>query len=191
MWSPLKLLSVLALSTLVVACSDSPVPVVDPSESELDARLYGTWVALENASADVARITLVPFDEQQMVAEVVGLESIDGIFQVESTLFRVLLAEFDGTIWISASELSGSESDEESRDDSAWVIARLDFEPDGVVLFREISHAVELEGIETVEGLQAVLVDRQDEPGFLDEEGIRFVRHDGVSTRFPTTAVVF
>jgi len=42
-----------------------------------------------------------------------------------------------------------------------------------------------------VEGLQAVLVDRQDEPGFLDEEGIRFVRHDGVSTRFPTTAVVF
>jgi hypothetical protein len=187
MWSPLKLVTGLAVLAASGACSDSPVPVVDSSESKLDARLFGTWVALENESADVVRITVVPFDEQQMVAEIVGLESIDGEYEVESTLFRVLLAEIDGMTWISATELSERESD----DESAWVIARLDFEPDGVVLFREISHEVELEGIETVEGLQAVLVDRQDEPEFLDEDGIRFVRYDGVSTWHPTTAVVF
>jgi len=191
MWSPLKLLSGIATVVAFAACSDSPVPVVDSSESMLDARLFGTWVALENESADVARITVFPFDEQQMVAEIVGLESTDGVYELESTLFRVLLAEIDGTTWISATELSEPEPDNGSRDESAWAIARLDFEADGVILFREVSHEIELDGIETVEGLQAVLVDRQDEQGFLDDEGIRFARYDGVSTRYPTTAVVF
>ena len=192
MWSPLKLLSGMATVAAFAACSDSPVPVVDASESMLDARLFGTWVALENESADVARITVYPFDEQRMVAQIVGLESIDGAYELESTLFRVLLAEIDGTNWISATELSSEpEPDIESRDERAWAIARLDFEADGVILFREVSHEIELDGIETVEGLQAVLVDRQDEQGFLDDEGIRFVRYDGVSTRYPTTAVVF
>ena len=191
MWSQLKLLSSIATLVAFAACSDSPVPVVDFSESIHDARLFGTWVALENESADVVRITVVPFDEQQMVAEFVGLESIDGEYEVESTLFRVLLAEIDGTTWISATELSEPESDDESRDESAWAIARIDFEADGVVLFREISQDIELDGIKTVEELQAVLGDRQNEQGFLDDEGIRFVRYDEVSTRYPTTAVVF
>jgi len=139
MWSQLKLLSSIATLVAFAACSDSPVPVVDFSESIHDARLFGTWVALENESADVVRITVVPFDEQQMVAEFVGLES----------------------------------------------------EADGIVLFREISQDIELDGIKTVEELQAVLGDRQNELGFLDDEGIRFVRYDEVSTRYPTTAVVF
>lgn len=191
MRSPLKLLSSIATLVAFAACSDSPVPVVDSSESILDARLFGTWVALENESADVVRITVVPFDEQQMVAEFVGLESIDGEYEVESTLFRVLLAEIDGTTWISATELSEPESDVESRDESAWALARIDFEAEGVVLFREISQDIELDGIKTVEELQAVLGDRQHELGFLDDEGIRFVRYDEVSTRYPTTAVVF
>jgi hypothetical protein len=191
MWSPLKLLSSIATLVAFAACSDSPVPVVDSSESILDARLFGTWVARENASADVVRITVVPFDEQQMVAEFVGLESIDGEYEVESTLFRVLLAEIGGTTWISATELSEPESDVESRDESAWALARIEFEAEGVVLFREISQDIELDGIKTVEELQAVLGDRQNELGFLDDEGIRFVRYDEVSTRYPTTAVVF
>ena len=191
MWSPLKLLSGITTLVAFAACSDSPVPVVDSSESMLDARLFGTWVPLENESADVARVTVVPFDEQQIVAEIVGLESIDDVYEVESTLYRVLLARIDGATWISATELSKPESDDESRDESAWAIARIDFEADGVVLLREISHDIEFDGIETVEGLQAMLVDRQDEQGFLDHEGIRFVRHDGISTRHPTTAVVF
>jgi hypothetical protein len=157
----------------------------------LDGRPFGMRVVLENESADVVRITVVPFDEQQMVAEFVGLESIDGEYEVESTLFRVLLAEIDGTTWISATELSEPESDDESRDESAWAIARIDFEADGVVLFREISQDIELDGIKTVEELQAVLGDRQNEQGFLDDEGICFVRYDEVSTRYPTTAVVF
>jgi hypothetical protein len=105
----------------------------------LDGRPFGMRVVLENESADVVRITVVPFDEQQMVAEFVGLES----------------------------------------------------EADGIVLFREISQDIELDGIKTVEELQAVLGDRQNEQGFLDDEGIRFVRYDEVSTRYPTTAVVF
>jgi hypothetical protein len=191
MWRRLKLLPGIAALVTCAACFDSPVPVVDSFESMLDARLFGTWVPLENESADVARITLLPFDEHQMIAEIVGLESADGVYEVESTLFRVLLAEIDGTTWISATELNEPEPDDESRDESAWAIARLDLEADGIVLFREVSHEIELDRIETVEGLQAMLVDRQDEEGFLDDEGIRFVRYDGVSTRYPTTGVVF
>jgi hypothetical protein len=191
MWRPLKLLPGIAALVTFAACSYSPVPVIDSFESILDARLFGTWVPLENETADVARITLLPFDEHQMIAEIVGLESTDGVYEVESTLFRVLLAEINGTTWISATELNESEPAGESRDESAWAIARLDLESDGIVLFREVSHEIELDGIETVEGLQAMIVDRQDEEGFLDDEGIRFGRYDRASTRYLTPGFVF
>jgi hypothetical protein len=184
MWSPWKFV-LAALLVLLTACSNSPVPIVDPAESTLDARLFGSWAALDGDSQSMLRIRVVPFDEHQMVAGATYVELVDGGYEVHEALYRVLLADVDGATWISASELSEKDTDSVGdRDPLPWLIARIDFEQDGIVLFRELAHSIDLSEIETVEGLTARLRERQNDPGFLDDEALRFVRHDDQETTF-------
>ena len=178
MWSPWKFVPA-ALLIMLAACSNSPVPIADPAESTLDSRLFGTWAALDGDSPGILRIRLVPFDEHQMVAGATYVDLVDDGYEVHEALYRVLLADVGGNTWISASELSEHDTDAvEDRDPLPWLIARIDFEQSGIVLFRELAHSIDLSDIETVDGLTALLRERQNDPGFLDDEALRFVRHD-------------
>ena len=184
MWSPRRFV-LAAVLILLAGCSSSPVPIADPSESTLDARLFGTWVTQDDDSPAMLRIRLVPFDAHQMVAGATYIGLVDGGHEVHEALYRVLLADVDGTTWISASELSEYDTDAvEDRDPQPWLIARIDYEQDGIVLFRELAHPSDLSKIETVDELTALLRERQNDPGFLDDEPLRFVRHDDDDTTF-------
>jgi hypothetical protein len=145
MWSPWKNSPAVALLFLFAACSDSPVPVVHPSEATLDARLFGTWVAQDRDSSDTGRIRVVPFDKHQAVAELLFLETVEGVYELEAGLFR------------------------------------------------EISDSVDLGDIETVEELRAILRERCDDPDFLDDDGVRFIRYDADHdlTQYPAREIRF
>ncbi len=109
MWNPWKYAPAVALLFLLAACSDSPVPVVHPSEATLDSRLFGTWVAQDRDSSDTGRIRVVPFDDHQAVAELLFLETVEDVYELEAGLFRVLVVDIDGLTWISATDLSDSD----------------------------------------------------------------------------------
>jgi hypothetical protein len=194
MWSPWKNSPAVTLLFLLAACSDSPVPVAHPSEATLDARLFGTWVAQDRDSSDAGRIRVVPFDEHQAVAELLILEKFDDVYELEADLFRVLVVDIDGLTWISATDLSDPDwASQAKQDPLSWIIARLDFEDDGSVLFREISNSVDLGDIETVEELRAILRERRDDPDFLYDDGVRFVQYDADHdlTQYPAREIRF
>ena len=61
------------------------------------------------------------------------------------------------------------------------------------MLFREISDSVDLGDIETVEELRAILREHKDDPGFLDDDGISFIRYDTDHdlTQYPVREIRF
>lgn len=177
-----RLLTCAGALSLVAACSESPVPVQDPAEARIDTRLIGTWTSEE---ADQLRVRIVPFDEHQLLAELIDADFVDGGYVVERTLYRVLASDVDGATWISATILAESEAEfREMQDDPVWHIARLEFVEEGNVLFTELSDSIDFEGIDAPDRLRALLRQRKDDPGLISGDTVRFASHETASLEY-------
>ena len=146
-----RLIPGVAVILCVVTCSESPVPIEKPAEARIDTRLVGTWISTPDDESGRTRVRIVPFDDHQLLAELMEADFVDGGYAVKRALFRVLVSNVEGSTWISAMALaeSGPEFDE-MEDYPVWHIARLEIEESGGILFTELSDSVDLEDIGTL-----------------------------------------